>query len=46
MIDVSKKRVTHKVVDWLRLLDSDVREVMSEWGNRVWRSLDEVDRLS
>jgi hypothetical protein len=42
LVDVSKKRVTHKVVDWFRLLDSDVREVMSEWGNRVWRSLDEV----
>ncbi len=42
LVDVSKKRVTHKVVDWLRLLDSDVREVMSEWGNRVWRSLDEM----
>ena len=42
LVDVSKKRVTHKIVDWFRLLDNDVREVMSEWGSRVWGSLDEM----
>ena len=42
VVDISKKRVTHKIVDWVRLLDADVRERISEYGLRVWRSLDEV----
>lgn len=42
MVDISKKQVTHKIVDWVRLLDADVRERISEYGLRVWESLDEV----
>ena len=43
LVDVSKKRVTHKVVDWLRLLDSDVREVI-DWSGEIecGESLDEM----
>ena len=42
VVDISKKRVTYKIVDWVRLLDADVRERISEYGLRVWASLDEV----
>ena len=42
MVDISKKRVIYKIVDWVRLLDADVRERISEYGLYVWASLDEV----